>query len=260
MKIALTLSGNLRNYKLTVPSIIKFCDKFNIDIYLLIDYSEKKEDIKNIINMCKPKKVKYIHSLDACSNVNMWYKIKEAYGMAKNNNIKYDYYIRSRYDILIEKFAEFKLSDLDKYKNKNVLFNGIKNYWFFFFNYNMWLINGLSDEFFIGSEKVMNIYSNFYDILINSNNECLELNVPEVQFKHLSTLYNTKIIHLRILYKYACFSDLSCIEYHFFKKFLAYQSTVKFFFWNIRYRVIIIIAFILLIKYKYIQIQIPQYN
>tara|TARA_B100000424_G_scaffold244506_1_gene214838 strand:+ start:380 stop:1156 length:777 start_codon:yes stop_codon:yes gene_type:complete len=253
MKIALTLSGHLRNYKLTLPSIIKFCDKFNIDIYLLFDYSEKKEHIKDVINMCKPKKVKYIKSLDACSNINMWYKIKEAYGLAKNNNIKYDYYIRGRYDILIEKFAEFKLSDLDKYKNKNVLFVGIKNYRLLFLKYNMWLVNGLSDEFFIGSEKIMNIYSNFYDIVINSNNKCLELYAPEVQFKHLSVLYNTQIVQLKILYKYVCFSELSCIDYVFIKKTGFYNSTIKYFLFTIRYIIIIVILMLFIIYLLYLK-------
>lgn len=216
MKIAITLTGQLRDYNKTLPSIINFCNNFNIDIFLLIDNKESKNDVYNVINLTKPKNVKYIDSLDDCGNINMWYKIKKGYEQIKNyehiNNFKYDFYIRCRYDLLIRDYnININFNKLDK----NILYFGEKNYNLIpISKYADYFMDCNSDEFFISGEKNMNIYCNFYDILINSNNRCLEHHTSENQLYYFINFNYTKTKFLNIKYRWACFSDIECIKYH----------------------------------------------
>ena len=61
-----------------------------------------------------------------CNNLIMWYKIKKIYLIAKKysnkNNIKYDFYIRCRYDNL---FINYKFDKNKLLNNKNTVFFAI---------------------------------------------------------------------------------------------------------------------------------------
>jgi len=43
MKISISITGQFRDYKRSLPSIVNFCTAYNIDIFLLIDITEKEE-------------------------------------------------------------------------------------------------------------------------------------------------------------------------------------------------------------------------
>ena len=88
MKIALCLSGNLRNAHTTIQSIRSFILHYDIDTYLLISSLEKEKDIQNIVNILSPcrLKMKIIDDLSDCANMNMWYKIQQCYLYASSQS------------------------------------------------------------------------------------------------------------------------------------------------------------------------------
>lgn len=247
MKLAIFISGLFRKYNNTLPSLLYFCKFYSIDIFLIIDNSENTSDIQNVIKLLNPKKIKYIDSKNDCNNVNMWFKIKLGYELIKqyekNNNIKYDYYIRCRYDILIE---HFKI-DFNKLKDDTIYF-GIRNYWSPMLN-NIYPIHDIiCDEFFFGNRKIMDIFCYFHDIVIKSKNRCLKVNIPEVQLKYLLKIYNLKYKILKIKYKYACYSELDCIKYHC-KKYNVYRGFVFQTFIKLIYFIVIILNIYIISKY-----------
>ena len=198
------ISGGIRNSHDTISSIIDFCENFKIDIFLVIDKSEKKEDIDKIIEICKPKGIIYVTSINANSHINMWYKIKLGYKLIKKyekqTNTKYDYYIRARYDIIIDNYDKNCLYKLD---NKNILYIGKRK---FFIKNDYILLNFilsiLNDEFFMGNNKIMKIYCNFYDIIIKSNNSDMQYNLSEYHFFQFLKLYYHEYKVLDILHSF----------------------------------------------------------
>ena len=251
MKLAISISGLFSKkkniYNGTLLSILYFCKFYSIDIFLVIDNSENIIDIQNVIKLLNPKKIKFIESKNDCNNVNMWYKIKLGYDLVKqyekDKKIKYDYYIRSRYDILIEKFKV----DFNNLKDDTIYFV-IRNYWSPMLN-NIYPIHDIiCDEFFIGNAKIMNIFCNFYNLVIKSKNKCLKINIPEVQLKYLLKIYNLKYKILKIKYKYACYNELSCIKYHC-KKHKVYRGFVFQTFIKLIYFVIIIMNIYIILKF-----------
>tara|TARA_B100000902_G_C27194709_1_gene855837 strand:- start:343 stop:1122 length:780 start_codon:yes stop_codon:yes gene_type:complete len=213
MKISISITGQLRDYKKTLPSIVNFCTAYNIDIFLLIDITEKEEEISDVISLSNPVDVKYVESLDNCGNMNMWYKIQKGYEQIKEyeniNNFKYDFYIRCRYDVLIRSFNV----DFNQL-NKNTLYFGQKDYVKSIFSKYIQPLGGfLSDEFFLSGEKNMNIYCNAYDLISQSNNKCMEKHLPEKQFYNLTQFMYTDTQYLDIKYRWVCFSDIECLVY-----------------------------------------------
>jgi hypothetical protein len=251
MKISISITGQFRDYNKTFESILHFCNINNIDIFLLIDNSEKKEEISDIISLSNPVDVKYVDSINDCGNINMWYKIKKGYEQIKEyenkNNFKYDFYIRCRYDLLINNFNV----DFNQL-NKDTLYFGKKDYnllSLFFSKYMYYLLDYCPDEFFISGEKNMNIYCNLYDNLIYSNNRCLENHTSENQFYYFVKFYYTDTEYLNIKYKWVCFSDLECMKYHYSKREI-YKGSIKSIMKLILKYLLIIIIIIILVKMK----------
>jgi hypothetical protein len=214
MKISISITGQFRDYKKTLPSIVNFCTAYNIDIFLLIDITEKEEEISDVISLSNPVDVKYVESLDDCGNMNMWYKIQKGYEQIKEyeniNNFSYDFYIRCRYDVLIRSFNV----DFNQL-NKNTLYFGKKDYnlkpvWS---TYTDAAFGVKSDEFFLSGEKNMNIYCNAYDLISQSNNKCMEKHLSEKQFYNLIQFMYTDTQYLDIKYRWVCFSDIECLVY-----------------------------------------------
>tara|TARA_B100001123_G_C15189737_1_gene978808 strand:- start:547 stop:1326 length:780 start_codon:yes stop_codon:yes gene_type:complete len=255
MRISISITGQFRDYNKTFESIIHFCTINNIDIFLLIDNSEKKEEISDIISLSNPVDVKYVDSINDCGNINMWYKIKKGYEQIKEyenkNNFKYDFYIRCRYDLLINNFnVDFNIL------NKDTLYFGKKDYnlvSLFISKYMDYLMDCCPDEFFISGEKNMNIYCNLYDNLIYSNNRCLENHTSENQFYYFVKFYYTYTEYLDIKYRWACFSDLECMKYHYSKREIykgAIKSIMKLILKYLLIIFIIIFIIIILVKMK----------
>ena len=72
-----------------------------------------------------------------------------------------------------------------------------------------------NDELFIGDRKVMDIYCNLYDLIIKSNNKCLEHHTSENQLYYFINFNYTNFKYLNIKYKWVCFSDMECYKYHY---------------------------------------------
>jgi len=223
MKIAMSLTGFLRNYNKTLPTIIKFCKFYNIDMFLLFDNKENDNDIENVKNMIKNEDLTIntnkTNSLkNKCGNENMWNKIQIGYIQITNyeteKNIKYDFYIRCRYDILIESF-NVNFNKLDK----NILYFGQQSYNFLFgflnSNFVKNIIKTKPDEFFISGKTNMDIFCNLYNYIKKTNNICLENHTSENQLYHFIKFNYTKTKILNIKYKWACFSEIECFNYHF---------------------------------------------
>ena len=191
----------------------------------------------DILSSYNPTNIKYISSIkkkekngnsgkkiakeNECGNINMWYKIKKGYEQIKEyerkNNIKYDFYIRCRYDILIDSY------DIDfNTLKKDTLYFGSHSYSglffrFFFSDFAYSLAESAPDEFFISGRHNMDIYCYLYDLLIFSNNRCIERSASENQFWRLIKFNYTDTKIINIKYKWVCFSEMECFKYHYTK-------------------------------------------
>ena len=223
MKVALCLSGLLKNYDHTINSIIKFSKSFEYcDIFLIIDKFEDKKNIQQIKKITNPKKIIYNSINLKCNNLNMWYKIKLVYLAAKkysiNNNVNYDYYIRCRYDMIFYNNYNISINKMLTDK-KSLYFCSEKTFLYS-------IIKGIGrkilpyvpDDFFIGSEKIMDKYCLFFDIIKNIRNKCLEYRSPEIDFYHYIQLNNTVIKYISIYAQ----------QYKWTKNTISYSITKSF--------------------------------
>jgi hypothetical protein len=175
MKIALCLSGGLRNFKDTYYSFKNFLlDRYDVDVFF---YGlENKEGVdKNtidLINLYNPKKFKIntnsfyetlkseLFNIDQKKEANTYYsffnvmkcvELKSEYEI--ENKFKYDIVIRSRTDLFW--FREINKDEIDLAKN-NILtpeewsFKGVNNF-------------GRFDGFAIGTSDLINEYSKLFE-------------------------------------------------------------------------------------------------
>ena len=226
INIAVCISGELRNYKKTIPNTINFFKNYNVDYFLVYDQSEKTDDIININKLLKPKKTKSVVSLNECNNLNMWYKIKESYILCeqyqKNTGKNYDLVVRSRYDNYFTNSFDFNKLIIDN----TTLYSGIANTFKlrFFQKIVMLFLGFQNDNFFFGTPIIMKRYCYFYDIIKNSVNNCLDIIFPETDFYNYISVYHNKIVILPI----------QVYLYKFYKNTIkaSYNKSIKYFTWN----------------------------
>jgi hypothetical protein len=191
-KIALCLSGRIQNIKECYNNWIKYLLKFyNIDLFFHCSICSKEEE-KFIEEVIKPKKVIYYDlkkkkpSLMALLNLQIFRiyncnKIKNNY--SKKKNIKYDYTIKSRPDILF--FQKFNLDFLQKNNNLyipvNYKFNNSSNIFGL----------GITDQIFIGCNYSIDIACEFY--LYQKNYKHISCKIPEIKFLNYLNNKNIKI-------------------------------------------------------------------
>ena len=231
MRAALCISGNYRNYKETIYNIKNFSKLFqHCDIFMLYDVNEKKNETKEIINILKPKKYKSVTSINDCPNMNMWYKIKEAYLICENYmkkfNIKYDIIIRCRYDLFVYNDKNLNLNQINVKDNSLYIFTAKNKLFRLAQNITYHIQKIVLHDIFFGNPETMRIYCiDFYNLLKKSKNKCLEYNLPEVNLFRFSDFLNTNIIQLPINY------ELNSFKKDFFgyskKKLVAYPSFIK---------------------------------
>lgn len=251
-KIGISLTGELRNYKDFIYSIVDFCKKYNIDIFLLINENENMTDIKNIESITNPKNIEFTDSLEASGNINMWYKIKKGYNQIKKyeikNNIKYDLFIRCRYDIFIED-SNINFDNLEN----NVIYTGASPIHFLMKIRNK-LFEYTNDELFIGDRKVMDIYCNLFDQIIKSNNKNQEYTISEnILYNFIHKIYFTKHKQLDIKYKFLHKNTKDLIKYLCTKKREIVIKTAKNELNKQKYYILLILIIILgsIYIYKY---------
>jgi hypothetical protein len=219
MHAAICISGQFRDYTKTLHSFSNLINQFDkCDVFIIYDENEKEQDIKNVKTLLKPVDSKVVKSLSSCSNLNMWYKIKESYLLCKKyyekNNIKYDIIIRARYDLLFFNKFDFRNFEINKKElyigtSFNKLFSTLQRITFFVKKF-------LLDTFFFGSPEIMDYYMNFYNSIAISNNSCLTRNYPEFDFQKYSDVIHTKIIKLPIYYEHFNFHQ-NFFKYGIFK-------------------------------------------
>lgn len=204
MKIALCLSGQIRNWKKCSKSIKeKIIDRYNADVFIhtwtckgksvphdfyLKNWEEDDENINfEVFNFYKPKKIKidfqnlkyfkkYIPQNHRFYNtLMMWYSIREANKLSKEyeleNKFEYDVIIRCRFDLYFEEFGIENYSKEILYLPPN---ENIDSKWTSEMK-QMFDINGIrympNDQLAYGKRNIIDVYSIFYDELIRNINK-----------------------------------------------------------------------------------------
>ena len=256
MKKAIIISGFFRTYKKTLKSIYEFLKTLdNCDIFIVYDLSEKKEELNEIINLLKPKKIKGVKSTYNCDYLNMWYKISESYLLCKNymeeTNIKYDMVMRLRLDLYINNENKVNLNKINIEKNTVYTFN--------FDNFIIRLIIKLINKFnkklllqdiFLGDINVMNLLCVEYFKILKLNYECLNKKSAESSFYIFTDLLDIKINTLNIYYiLYSFKSNLTGYSLYKLKKYpIFFKDYIIHFFYIIG----IFFIFLYLFIYKYV--------
>lgn len=190
MKIAMTISGQPRQYAAGFLECKKwFLDKYDIDVYLhsWVDkefykydffdegklqntYTANENTYSEILELYKPKgylfekainfdatDIKGSNNQRLNSQLGMWMSLKRAWDLLEESNIKYDYVIRTRFDLQFTDYVIescpliFNITELDP--NQVNLFD--------YNNDNHRKLN-VNDLFAIGGYDVMKIYHNLF--------------------------------------------------------------------------------------------------
>jgi hypothetical protein len=190
MKIAMTISGQPRQYLAGFSECEKwFLSRYDIDVYLhsWVDkefhkydffdegklqttYSANEDTYNDLLSLYRPKSylfeksinfdatnIKGINNQRLNSQLGMWMSLKRAWDLVEESGIKYDYVIRTRYDL---KFTDLVvescplISDITQLDpNKVNLFD--------YTNDDHRILN-VNDLFAIGGYDVMKIYHNLF--------------------------------------------------------------------------------------------------
>lgn len=262
MKKAIIISGFFRTYKKTLKSINDFLKKLDdYDIFIVYDLSEKKEELNEIINILKPKKIKGVKSIYNCDYLNMWYKISESYLLCKNymeeTNTNYDMVMRLRLDLYIDNRNKVDLNKINIEKNTVYTFD--------FDNLIIRLIIKLINKFnkklllhdvFFGDVNVMNLLCVEYFKILKLNNECLNKKSAESSFYIFTDLLDLKINTLNVYYILYNFKS-NLIGYALFKlkKYPIFLKEYVIYFFNI---LGIFLIFLYLFIYNYVNYNSPR--
>lgn len=188
MKIALTLSGQPRNYRIGFKELKKwFLDKYDIDVYthgwinkeyykydffdegkLMKTYKPSQDTYKHLVELYKPKKFLFEPEITfdlsgtygylnqrLNSQLSMFLSLKRAWDLVESTNIKYDLIIRARYDLLFTHHVSYNcpfLKNITKLDPNQVHYFRYAAYW------RSGL--GINDIFAIGGYDVMKTYHN----------------------------------------------------------------------------------------------------
>lgn len=207
MKTCMMISGlcNKTCYKY-INKIKDFCNRLNIDVFLVIDVLDKED--KHLREVLKPKSVIYVESYpDVCNTYNMFYKIKKGFELVTDYEVKhntnYDVYIRCRYDINFTKIA--KSFNFDNVKS-NTLYIGERNYYTTnsliapIIAYVIGFEGFINDEFFFGDRDSMQKASYMFNHLEKS--KICDYSAEEEFHKHLINANQLKVVTTPIYYTY----------------------------------------------------------
>lgn len=211
-KIALCLSGLIRDIDYTKPFWTKLIDKYDIDVYgsFWDDENEEVNDtinnLKSIYNFkevefekysnfkkstldiitpyLKPTQSLLPHLIDYAKSfhtMSMWYKVWRANLLSKSLDIEYDIVIRGRTDTIIRDDLEIVLNDYLNIPSGMVKTNGWPN------------SEGICDIFAFGKSKLMDYYSSIYLNLLEYVNQGHYMIPPENLLRVHMSRVNTDI-------------------------------------------------------------------
>jgi hypothetical protein len=190
MKIALTLCGQPRNIDVGYKELKKwFLDKYDIDVYMhawknkefkkynFFDdgklekvYKPTSQVYRNILEWYQPKDYLFEKEITFDSSdhrgdnnqrlnsqLSFFLSLKRVWDLVEASNIKYDYVIRARYDLLfthqLGQNCKF-LDDISKLNPEEVHYFEYSHHWRSYL--------GINDIFAIGGYDVMKIYHNVF--------------------------------------------------------------------------------------------------
>lgn len=222
LKICMMISGLCNNkcYR-DIKSIRTFCRMFDIDVFLVIDSQDRNDNI--MLGTLKPLSVIHVESNpELCSTYNMFYKIMKGFELVTDyetkNNIKYDVFIRCRYDLNFVKVNKsFQFQSIES----NTIYTGEKMYYssnhlvFPIMTYILGLEGYVYDEFFFGDREAMRIVTSMYKNILDVK-EC-KVSAETILFNHLkSNQLKTRV--LPIYYTYTLnYNDFSWLWYQWKK-------------------------------------------
>jgi len=182
VKVALCISGQLRDFDECYPSIKKYIlDIYHPDIFACFDKEDDKVKIKSFINKMNPiatmlsddKYTKNVKFELPKNTILMFKKIYECNELKKkyehSNNFKYDVVIRIRPDLIFRSRLPLELNDNDSLSIPT--YYG-KNYMIYFTNMPNFNGYGLCDQLAFGSSRIMDKYSEFYINYQPDNKKC----------------------------------------------------------------------------------------
>jgi hypothetical protein len=190
MKIALTLSGQPRNYRIGFKELKKwFLDKYDIDVYmhswigkefykydffdkgkLVKTYKPSLDSYKELVNLYQPKQFLFEPEITFDSSatygylnqrlnsqLSMFCSLKRVWDLVEETGIEYDLIIRARYDLLFTHHVSYDCVFL---KDLSLLNPNQVNY----FRYAAYWRSGLgiNDIFAVGGYDVMKTYHNLF--------------------------------------------------------------------------------------------------
>jgi len=197
-KIALCLSGLIRDIDYTKNFWISLIDKYDIDVYGSfwdIENKEKNDTIQNLKSIFNFKEVEFekysnfkkstldiitpylnppnnllSELMDYAKNfhtLSMWYKVWKANMLSKSLDINYDIVIRGRTDTIMSSDLEIELNDYLNIPSGIIETDNWEN------------SHGLCDIFAYGNSKLMDYYSSIYLNLLEYVNQGHYMIPPE---------------------------------------------------------------------------------
>lgn len=162
------------------------CDLLNYDFFkeTLQEDFDKKYNI--LFEKCKKYGIHPSYKYNTVKNaIRQLYSIKQVTNMWKNNkNIKYDYFIYLRPDLLYINKINIKQILYYIKQDKTLL----TPYWHKF--------NGLNDRIYMGTNKTIHLFGNRFDELEKMIAEIKNIYIPENFMKYIANKYNIKIINI----------------------------------------------------------------
>jgi hypothetical protein len=195
MKVAISISGLPRCYKEGYEELKKwFLDKYDCDIYIHtwydtktifktghkfapnIGYNFTEEDYQNILDLYQPKNHTLqkpipfdangiISKLGIKLNVSLssFYSLQHSFNLIKESGIKYDYIIRTRFDL---KFTDYISSECTFLKDISLLNPNQLSYFQYSDDPNI-RIAEMDDLFAVGGFEIMDVYCNTFSYVLN---------------------------------------------------------------------------------------------
>lgn len=219
IKIAICISGKIDNLQYCYNSWKKhFLDKYpNIDIFMNVNESECSQDDKLFIqNTIQPKDVVYedptiTDKLFYNNFTKMFYRIYQCNQLKINysnkNNIKYDYVIRMRPDLVFFQDLIIDNFNLDKLYIPTIYYDLID------------IVNvfglGITDQFFISNDNIANIVASFFtNIQKYKDSKCILAELVLVKYIKDNNIASVKFNYLFFLHQYMNIRNM----YKFFAK------------------------------------------
>ena len=170
MKIAILLAGPYRGNQSIIESHYDFIGKYDTYVSCLEHYKKDWENsnwqVTEIyetpaVNIKETNWFKYRD--DGAGQSGFW-QFWNLRSVINNTPKKYDFYIKSRSDLKIQSKLDIDFTKLDS----KTLYSSAHS-----FHRGMWGDDWLNDEFYVGSEYVMNVISNFVTDYYNTNRHTL---------------------------------------------------------------------------------------